>query len=116
MALNGILSSPLPVKAGVPQGSVLGPVQFLIFINDLTDSLENLLYLFVHDSTICCDIPHPSDRQAAASSLSSDLDKITSWSNTWKMSFNPDKSHIYTISLQQDRLATPTPTPHHILS
>ena len=54
VALNGVLSSPLPVQAGVPQGSVLGPVPFLGFINDLSDSLENPLYLFADDSTLCC--------------------------------------------------------------
>ena len=75
VALNGTLSSPLPVKAGVPQGSVLGSILFLIFINDITDSLENPLYLFADDSTLCHYISHPSDRQAAASPLSSDLDK-----------------------------------------
>ena len=52
-ALDGILSSPLPIKSGVPQGSVLGTVLFLIFINDLSDSPENPLYLFADDSTLC---------------------------------------------------------------
>ena len=73
VALNGTLSSPFPFKAGVPQGSVLGPIP--IFINDLNASLENHLYLFADDSTICHDLPHPFVRQAATSSLSSDLDK-----------------------------------------
>ena len=59
-----------------------GPILFLIFINDLNDSLENPLYLFADDSTLCRDISHPSDGQAAASPLSSDLDKITNWSST----------------------------------
>ena len=98
VALNGVLSSPLPVQAGVPQGNVLGLVLFLVFINDLSDCLENPLHLFADDSTLCRDIPHPSDRQAAAPSLSSDLDKITNWSNTWNMSFNSEKSHIFTLS------------------
>ena len=69
VALNGVLSSPPPVQAGVPQGSVLGPVLFLVFINDLSDSLENPLYLFADDSTLCHTICQPSDRQAALSSL-----------------------------------------------
>jgi len=42
------------------------------------------------------------------SSLSADLDKITSWSNTWNMSFNPNKSHTLTVSLKKDRLEPPT--------
>ena len=80
VAFDGILSSPLSVKALVPKGSVLGPVLLLIFVNDLTVSLENPPRLFADDSTLCRDIPDPSDRQAAAvSSLSPDHDKITNW-------------------------------------
>ena len=62
VALNGVFSSPLPVQAGVPQGSVLGRVLFLVFINDLSDSLENHLYLLAYDSTLCRTICHPSDQ------------------------------------------------------
>ena len=87
VALNGVLSSSFPIQAGVPQGSVLGPVHFLVIFNDLSDSLENPLYLFADDSTLCRNICHPSDRQTAASSLTADLDKITNWSNTWTLTF-----------------------------
>ena len=59
VTLNRILSSPLPVKAGVAQGRVLSPV----LMNDFSDSLENPLDHFVEDSTLCCNILHPSDRQ-----------------------------------------------------
>ena len=62
VAVNVVLSSPLPVPAGVPQGSALGPVQFLVFINDLSDSLENHLYLFADDCTLCRITCHPSDQ------------------------------------------------------
>ena len=110
VVLNGVLSSSLPVQAGVTQGSVLGPVIFLVFINDLSDPLENPLYLFADDSTLCRTICHPSDRQAAASSLTADMGKITNWSNTWNMSFNPDKSHTLTMSLRKDRLENPPST------
>ena len=85
----------------VLQGSVSGP------INDLSDSLENPLYLFADESALCRTICHPSDRQAAASSLSADMDKITNWSNMWNMSFNPDKSHTLTMSLRKDHLEIP---------
>ena len=77
--LNGVLSSPLPVQAGVPK---VPGVLFLVFINDLSDSLQNPLYRFADNSTLCRTICHPSDRQAAASSLTADLGKITNWSNT----------------------------------
>ena len=80
---------------------------FVVFINDLSDSLGNTLNLFADDSTLCHTISHPSDRQAAASLLFADQDKITSWSNTWNMSFNPDKSHY---DLTEGLSGTPPPT------
>ena len=46
-------------------------------------TLWKILSISADDSTLCCDIPHPSDSYAAASSLSSDLDQITNWSSTW---------------------------------
>ena len=82
------------------------------FSSMISDSLENPLYLFADDSTLCRTIGHPSDRQAAASSLTAHLDKITIWSNTWNMSFNPDKSHTLPMSLRKHHLEPPPPPPH----
>ena len=79
---HSLFLSRLEFLKAVPQ-HVLCPVLFLVFINDLSDSWENPFYVFADDFTRCCTICHPSGWQAAASSLSEDLDKITSWSNTW---------------------------------
>ena len=81
VTLNRMLSSLFTVKAGVPKSSVLSLVLFLSS-SIISLTLENPLYLFADDSTLSRDIPHPSGSWAAASSLSSDLDRITSWSNT----------------------------------
>jgi len=98
MALTRIPSSPLPVKAGAPKCSILFIVLFLIFISDLSDSLGNPFYQFLDDSILCRDILHTSNRQVW---------NVTSWSNTWKITFNPDKCHTHTISLPMDHLANP---------
>ena len=74
----------------------LASQHFIVSIFVVSLTLENPpLYLFADDFALCRDIPHPSDRQAAASSLFLNHDRITSWSNTWNMSFNPDKSKTH---------------------
>ena len=69
VALNGVLSSPLPVQAADSQDSVLGPVLFLVFINDLSDSLENPLFLFGDDSVGPSVIPQTGKPQLLHSLL-----------------------------------------------
>ena len=78
----------LPVKSGVPQGSVLGPLLFLIYANDLpcTTSFSST-FLFADDSKLFLPISH----DYSASHLQRDLDALTTWCSTWKLIFNCSK-------------------------
>ena len=84
--LNGQHSEWLPIKAGVPQGSILGPLFFLAYINDLSDGLESTVKLFADDTSIFAVI---SDPVLTSTRLNNDLKKVSEWANQWKMSFNP---------------------------
>ena len=74
-------------EAGVPQGSILGPLFFLIYINDLPDNLITNPKLFADDSSLFSEVFVPN---ATASNFNSDLTKINDWTYQWKMNFNPD--------------------------
>ena len=84
--LNGQHSSWADVKAGVPQGSILGPLLFLIYINDLPNGLNSNAKLFA-DDTLLFPVNNITN---SANLLNGDLSKIDKWALQWKMSFNPD--------------------------
>ena len=85
--LNGKSSEWASIKAGVPQGSILGPLLFLIYINDLSDGIISDVKLFAEDTSIFSTVYSTNKR---ADSLNNDLQKISEWAYKWKMSFNPD--------------------------
>ena len=87
VVLNGQSSSWTNVKAGVPQGSILGPLLFLIYINDLADGLSSNTKLFADDTSLFSVI---HDSVITTLELNSDLSRIKQWACQWKMSFNPD--------------------------
>ena len=87
VVLNGIESEWETVYSGVPQGSVLGPLLFLIYINDLTDNIKSRIKLFADDSSLFLKV---RDVEEAQTLLTSDLDTISVWAYQWKMQFNPD--------------------------
>ena len=87
VVLNGQTSSWTNVLAGVPQGSILGPLFFLIYINDLSDDLSSNPKLFADDTSLFS-VVH--DKNTSAKELNNDLRKISNWAYQWKMSFNPD--------------------------
>ena len=71
--VDGVFSSSIDVVSGVPQGSVLGPLLFLLYIANLPRLLQNKLVGYADDSTLLCRIPHPRDRLSVAASLNDDL-------------------------------------------
>ena len=85
--LNGQSSSWKPVLAGVPQGSVLGPLLFLIYINDFPNGLKSSAKLFADDTPLFAII---KDRNVSANILNNDLQLISQYAYKWKMLFNPD--------------------------
>ena len=79
-----------PVYSGVPQGSVLGPLLFVIYINDLDSGLLSKLLKFADDTKALWVINDDSD----VACLQSDLDKLSDWSSKWLMSFNINKCSV----------------------
>ena len=77
------------VTAGVPQCSVLGPLFFLVYINDLVDSISADVRLFANDTSLFTIV---YDEYVAADQLNRDLKTISDWAYLWKMQFNPDKT------------------------
>lgn len=88
---NGAFSSSYPVLSGVPQGSVLGPLLFIIYISDLAKSMKTTVSFFADDTKLYCN-PNTSYRD-----LKTDLKTIEKWTDTWSMSLNPDKCTILHI-------------------
>ena len=89
VVLNGQTSSWRPVLAGVPQGSILDPLLFLIYINDLPDELKSNAKLFADDTSLFSIV---KDEDESANALNYDLSQISKWAFNWKMLFNPDPS------------------------
>ena len=88
VTLNGYSSSWTSVNAGVPQGSILGPILFLIYMINLSDGLSSNAKRFADDTSLFS-VVH--DINTSAIELNKDLKKVNDWAFQWKMTFNPDR-------------------------
>ena len=87
VVLNGQCSSWADIHAGVPQGSILGPLLFLIYIKDFSNNIKSKCKLFADDTSLFS-VVH--DIETSANDLNYDLEKISEWAFQWKIKFNPD--------------------------
>ena len=94
VVVDGASSQWCPVESGVPQGTVLGPLLFLLFINDLPNFVSSQVRLFADDCLLYCTISSIEDQLK----LQADLKSLEDWASTWGMSFNPSKCTIMSIS------------------
>ena len=85
--LNGQSSSWASINAGVPEGSILGPLLFLIRINDLSDYVQCNPKLSADDTSLFSIVKDP---ETTANNLNNDLKEINKWAFQWKMDFKPD--------------------------
>lgn len=101
VVLDGQQSKSYDINAGVPQGSVLGPTLFLLFINDLPDHIISKLAIYADDTTIysCHDKTNSLfDKVEHAAFLEDDLRTVVEWGNDWLVTFNADKTKLLSIN------------------
>jgi hypothetical protein len=101
VCVNGSLSDWASVRSGVPQGSVLGPVLFVAFINDLPDAVSSAstCKMYADDTKVFSVIDTPDDSHA----LQKDLDSLVDWADQWQLKYNADKCHVLQMGNQKDK-------------
>ena len=94
VVLEGEESESCPVMSGVPQGSVLGPCLFLLYINDMPDTIQSNIRLFADDTIMYLIVSNQTD----CHTLQNDLTKLENWEMEWLMSFNTDKCEVIRVT------------------
>ena len=96
--VNGETSSAASVLSGIPQGSVLGPLLFVLYINDLPEAVKSHVFLFADDTKVFRKI----DSEIDSIQLQHDIDALDEWTSKWLLKFNSDKCHVLTMGKTED--------------
>ena len=89
VVVDGAASEWVSIIPGVQQGSVFGPLQFILFTSEMFKLVERRLFAYADDSTLLAVLRRPADRPAVAASLNRELARIQEWCNHWCMILNP---------------------------
>ena len=98
VVVDGSVSSSVKIVSGVPQGSVLGPILFILYTSGLFTITENKFVGYADDSTLVAVIPKPSDRPRVEASILRDLQAVSRWCDEWCMTLNPSKTKSLVVS------------------
>ena len=94
VVVDGESSDDAPVLSGVPQGTVLGPLMFILYINDISTETSSSIRLFADDSLLYRIVKGTQD----ASMLQWDLNQLCRWAQSWQMDFNPIKCYVLSVT------------------
>ena len=108
VVLNGSAAEYDDILSGVPQGSVLGPLLFLIYINDLEENINSQIRFFADDTMLFSIVQNPA---STANELNQDLETIRRWAHQWKLEFNPDPTKQATELLFSTKRKPPVHPP-----
>ena len=104
VVIPGAVSKWAFIKADVPQGSILGPLLFPLYINDIEVDIHANIRLFADDTSLYMIVDNPNE---TARIMNADLEIINKWANTWLVKFNPSKSESLLISRKVNRAVHP---------
>ena len=94
VTIRGTFSNWSPVTSGVPQGTTLGPILFLLYVNDIPNVVTSSIKMFADDTKIYREINNAEDTLA----LQSDLDCLENWTRSWQVKLNPQKCEAMRIT------------------
>jgi len=118
VVVNGQRSKSFPIRAGVPQGSILGPTLFLVYVNDAESCLAEgtSMGVFADDTTLYSLVRTRAEVPASTASLQRSVDQLHDWGRAWKIKFEPTKSQLLIVShLRPQWPLTPVTFDGHVI-
>ena len=100
VVVRGTYSSWSPVRSGVPQGTILGPILFLIYVNDISSNIPSSHKMYADDTKVYREL---SNLETDTRALQSDIDRLNGWATLWPLRFNPVKCETMRIAHNRDK-------------